>query len=148
MENRRFRSAYDGIRVSVSLDAHSSEEHGAGAIQSFKKECDINTIMAKYQRTGALTWLEKRGAEYRDVTGLDFMEAMQTVVKGREVFEDLPSSIRDRFRNDPALFLDWMHDPRNTDEAIKLGLAVARAKPEPVLVSVVTPPATPAAPPA
>lgn len=142
-----FRYAYDGLRMPYT---RIEPGEGPGAVQSFKDECDINRIMAKYQKSGAVQWLEKRGGEYRDVTGIDFMEAMQTVVKGKEVFADLPSSIRDRFNNDPALFLDFMHDPDNHDEMIKLGLARAKvvAPPAPpVRVQVVVPEGTTEKPP-
>jgi len=113
----------------VAHDFAANEANGPGALQSFKDECDINRIMAGYQRTGVATWLEQREGQYKDVTGLDFLLAMDTVVKAREMFDELPSSVRDKFYNDPALFLDFMHDPKNQDEMIALGLA--RRKPEP-----------------
>lgn len=123
----KFITAY-GKKLKVALDA--SERDGMpGALQAFKDECDINRIMSGYQKSGAVNWLEKRQGQYLDVTAIDFMDAMQTVVKGREMFEELPSSIRDRFRNDPAEFLDFMHNPENADEMYKLGLAVRKEPP-------------------
>jgi len=122
-----FRSSYSPSRK-VFAEVGDPD---AGAVQSFKDECDINKIMSKYQKTGALDWVNKHGAQYGDVTAMDFMDAMDTVVKGREMFDALPSSIRDRFRNDPAEFLDFMHDEKNLPEMRELGLAKAPPEPEP-----------------
>lgn len=133
-----FRNGYsEPVRVCVPLSSS-----GKGAVQSEKDACDINRIMAKYQKTGVVTWLEKREGQYRDVTGLDFMEAMDTIVKGREMFDELPSSVREKFRNDPALFLDFMHDPNMLEEQYRMGLAVrpvVAEPPAPLRVEVVAP---------
>jgi phage internal scaffolding protein len=56
------------------------------------------------------------------------------------MFNDLPSSIRSRFGNDPAAFLDFVNDEGNADEMIKLGLiektgevaAISNGTPQPV----------------
>lgn len=104
--------------------------------QSFKAECDINVIMERYQKTGVLDFAQKHEAQYGDCTGLDFTAAMQVVVDARNMFNDLPSSVRARFGNDPAQLLDFVQHPENREEAIKLGLvqpmtAQAPLPPEP-----------------
>ncbi len=103
--------------------------------QSFANECDINNIMRKFQKTGAVSHLNRYGAEYGYATSLDFAESMRVVTKGQEMFNDLPSSIRSRFGNDPALFLDFVQDDSNVDEMVELGLldkAVLEDRPEAV----------------
>jgi len=90
--------------------------------QSFKDECDINRIMARYAATGTLDYLTKKEAQFLDVSDLDFQNAMQIVTESREAFMLLPSALRDRFSNDPAKLLGFLSDPSNLDEAIKLGL--------------------------
>lgn len=127
-----FVSAYGPKLVDVVVDA--TERFGPGAKQSFKEECDINNIMAKYQRTGALSWLAKYDGQYGDFSAFDFMDAQLTVAKAKEMFGALPSSVRKRFQNDPAEFLDFMSRTENAEEAIKLGLATA--KPTPVETAV------------
>lgn len=133
-----FRHGYSG-RFRVQVDC-SATEGSPGAVQSFKKECDINQIMAKYQRTGMIEWLSRRDPEYLDCTGEAFQEAMFTVIKAREMFAELPSSMRDRFKNDPGELLRFLGDEANRQEAIELGLV---AKPDaplaPVKVEVVAP---------
>ena len=44
--------------------------------QSFKKECDINVIMAKYQKTGAITHFSNHQQQYGIADGQTFQDAM------------------------------------------------------------------------
>lgn len=139
IEVTSFQSAY-GPRYPVRVDASASDENGPGAVQSFKDEANINNIMAKFQRTGALEWVERNAGQYEDVSGVDFNESMDTVVRAREMFEELPSSIRDKFRNDPAAFFDFVNDPAHIDELRELGLAKPVVPPPaPLQVEVVAP---------
>lgn len=96
--------------------------------QAHKDECDINRIMARYQQTGVIDFVNKHQAQYGDATGRDFQEAMQLIAESKTLFQDLPSSVRDRFKNDPALFLDFVHDPANEAEMHELGLMAPGAK--------------------
>lgn len=91
--------------------------------QSFKNECDINTIMARYQHTGILPdMLQTKQGQYLDVTGIDYQEAMQVVAGANSLFEELPSSIRSRFENDPAQFLEFTSNENNRQEMAEMGL--------------------------
>lgn len=93
--------------------------------QEFKEECDINNILAPYEKMGVdpLAWVEPLGGTYMDVSSLGtFEETMQVVALGREGFERLPSEVRERFYNDPAVFLDWVGKEENAEEARKMGL--------------------------
>lgn len=108
--------------------------------QSFKDECDINNILAKYQKTGLLEAVNKHQPQYGDVTGLDFQSAMVTIVTAQQMFDDLPSSVRKRFANDPQSFLEFVNNPDNRPEAVKLGLIVEPdPAPEPAPVAPVAP---------
>ena len=90
--------------------------------QSMQAECDINNIMKKFQKTGAVAHVNQHGANYGYATSADFLDAMTTVTKGQEMFDALPSSIRNRFANSPANFLNFVQDPENKEEGQKLGL--------------------------
>lgn len=103
-----------------------------GAVQAFKDQCDINRIMAKYQLTGSIEWIQKHEGQFGDVTGMSFQNAMDQVLRAEEMFNDLPSTVRKRFGNDPGAFFDFMHDSGNSEEMVKLGLAVKRPDPEPL----------------
>lgn len=100
----------------------SFPEKGGRTRQEFRAECDINVIMRRYQQTGVLEFTNKREAQYADVTGHDYQTAMDLVANARTAFEELPSSIRARFNNDPGELLDFVHDPESYDEAVELGL--------------------------
>jgi len=91
--------------------------------QSFKDECDINVIMGRYMRTGVLDFINKHQPRYEDLTeAADYQHAMLIVAESRSLFEDLPSSIRTKFENNPAKFLDFVHDPKNRPEMAEMGL--------------------------
>lgn len=94
--------------------------------QQFAKEADINNIMMQYQRTGILgnpLTGSGRTPMFGDFsTGTDFTSVQNRIVEVQRQFMRLPSNIRSRFNNDPAMLLDFIADPANKDEAIKLGL--------------------------
>lgn len=90
--------------------------------QSFKDECDINKILARYQQTGVLDFANKYEPQYADVTSIDFTTAMNQVALAQSMFDDLPSSLRARFRNDPSLFIEFIDNPANHQEMRELGL--------------------------
>jgi len=91
--------------------------------QSFKKDCDINYIMAKYQKTGLIEHVNRYQGNYGDfLTVDDYQSSMIKVMQANEAFESLPSSLRKRFSNDPAEFLSFVQNPDNRDEMIELGL--------------------------
>lgn len=91
-------------------------------IQSFKDECDINTIMARYQQTGVLPVASGKIPRYEDLTGYDFQEAQNIIAEGKSMFASLPAALRAEFDNDPALFLDFASNPDNREEMAELGL--------------------------
>lgn len=100
--------------------------------QEFRDECDINQIMARYEKTGQLPSVNYRQPMYGDVSSLaSFHDAMNTVVQAEQMFMALPAELRDRFGNDPAQMLKFLDDPENKDEAIRLGIVNAPPEPEP-----------------
>lgn len=91
--------------------------------QSFKKDCDINVIMGKYAKGQVVDHLAKWEGSFGDFPAMEFQEAMNLTVKAQEMFDDLDSSVRKRFGNNPFEFLQFANDPKNIDELRKLGLA-------------------------
>lgn len=91
--------------------------------QSQKDDCDINLIMARFVKTGVMEHQRIHGAEYGFASADSFNESMQIVAKGKTMFEELPSSIRTKFENDPAKFLDFVQDENNRDAMQEMGLA-------------------------
>lgn len=94
--------------------------------QEFADECDINSIMARYQKTGLLDFVNQHQPQYGDATGLEYLDMQNQIVAAKNMFADLPAKIRDRFANDPAKFLDFFNDPENIEEATKMGLVAPK----------------------
>lgn len=121
MENKQFPflTAY-GPKPRVQLQCNDSSR----AKQSFQKECDINQIMAKYQKTGLLSHVNTHAGNYDDLPNdVDYHENMNAIKAADAAFASLTSSIRAKFFNDPGQFLEFVHDPNNAEEMIKMGLA-------------------------
>ncbi len=110
------------IRSAASLPKRVRIECGGGrAKQSFKEECDINTIMGRYIATGALPPM-MQGGDYGVASAVTYHEALNTVREAEEMFNNLPSKLRNRFEGDPARFLDYVQDEDNEPEMLELGL--------------------------
>lgn len=101
---------------------HTYPEHSTVTDQSFRDECDINTIMARYQSTGELPYLNEMQGQFLDVSEMDFQHHMNFILEAQQMFDDLPSNIRDRFGNDPGAFLGFVNNPDNAVETAKMGL--------------------------
>lgn len=90
--------------------------------QEFKKSCDANEIMRRYTRTGVLPE-EKRRKLYGDFSeSVDYQEACNIVIQAEEQFMSLPSELRKKLDNDPAKFLNYVHDEANIDELREYGI--------------------------
>lgn len=112
--------------------------------QEFKDECDINILMARYQSTGELPVLNQGTAQFLDVSAsMQFQDSMNFIAEAQSMFAELPSRIRDRFRNDPVQFLDFCSNSSNRRELAELGLL----SPEATREVLNPPPPTPPAPP-
>lgn len=117
------------------------------ARQSFKEECDINTIVKRFGLSGELP-KGVRMPSYGDFTGIyDYASAMNAIVAARESFDTMPANVRARFNNEPADFVAFCSDDRNRDEAVKLGLVPAAAvvppvPSEPIVAAPEVPPAS------
>ena len=95
--------------------------------QCHKDDCDLNKIIARFNRTGDIGILENlssRQGFYADVTSQagSFVELQNKIAQGKSLFANLPSDVRAMFGNDAAAFWDFVSDPANAEECIKLGL--------------------------
>lgn len=91
--------------------------------KEFRKACNINTIVAKYRRTGMVSSLNQARPVFADVSQIgDFRSIVHRVRRAEEAFEALPAYVRKRFNHDSAQLVAFMQDEKNRDEAIKLGL--------------------------
>lgn len=123
----------------IKFNDHSLTE------QSHANDVDINEIMAKAKQGLHNDYIRDHAGSYMDATSQDFYTAQITIAHAKSLFEDLPSQIRNRFKNDPGKFLDYVQDPDNLEEMYQLELA-QRPPPEPE--AAVIPKETPAESPA
>lgn len=120
MSKVHFRTPY-GPRLQVAI----SFDDPTLAQQNFRDQCDINNIIARWQKTGVVQHLNNFQAKYGDVSmaPTDYQEALNRVMHAESMFDALPATIRDRFKNDPAQFLAFTSNPANLDEMVALGIA-------------------------
>lgn len=91
--------------------------------QSMKDECNINFILAKFQKTGVIEHRKTYEGNYGEFAAIDFHEAMNIVAEAEEMFLTIPAEIRKKFNNDPGEFLKFATNGENIVELRKLGLA-------------------------
>lgn len=118
MENK-FRTLYDGIQSEgISFTEPSLTK------QQFKDESDINLILKKFEKTGLIGYLNENPVSYADVSELgSYQDALSIVMAAQELFNNLPSAVRDRFANDPSKFVEFAENPANGQAMIDMGLA-------------------------
>lgn len=115
------------IKVAQKFSGKSRTE------QHHKKECDINQIVKKYDKTGLLNHVNSMDGIPDDmltISGLDYKQAMDLMLSADKSFAALPSDIRNRFQNDPGKLIQFVQDESNYDEALGMGL-VKQRPPEP-----------------
>lgn len=119
-----FRDAY-----SVKPRVHTQIKGESRTVQSFKNECDINTILGRYLATGELPNINELPPQYLDVSEMDFQAHQNVIADAMSLFNSLPSNIRTRFENDAGKFMGFIHDPKNRQELTEMGLARPIASP-------------------
>lgn len=68
----------------------------------------------------SVAWGEPRYGDFSNVD--DYVTARQRIAETEEDFAGLPALIRARFQNNPALLVQWLANPGNHEEAVKLGI--------------------------
>lgn len=138
---RNIRSAYDDkLRIGISFAP-------VGRVDpQFQNETDINYIMAKFAKTGILP-TQNRAERYGTQTGTDLREALELVTRAEQSFSELPAKVRDKFKNNPGAFLDFVQDDANLPQMAELGLLTPEAtilhKAAPAAPPAASPPPTP-----
>ena len=90
--------------------------------QSFKDECDINKIIARYSTTGQLPLTDAQ-AVYGDVSDFrDYKSAVDTVMLIEEKLRHLPKKAREAFEKDPSGWMNGIGGAEDRDALEGLGL--------------------------
>ena len=106
--------------------------------QEFADECDINTIMKRYESAAIPSHVNPREPMYLDLTDVpDFQTALDRLRDADAAFMTLPATVRREFDNDPATFMEFAVKPDNLDQLREWGLAKpVEAPPEPMSVRI------------
>lgn len=123
-----FPQAQHDFRKSNGAD-HSFKTVGPSLTrQEFAEECDINTLMARYEGhvIGGPGNLPVVGPDNfvdwttQPQTLLEYMDVMRTA---EQAFMSLPAVVRKEFDNDPVEFVAFAADPENQAQMATWGLA-------------------------
>ena len=132
------RTPYNYDTDAASNESGLACEEPSLAQQHYKDECDINTILERFNITGMLPQ-SPLSPRYGDFTGIgDYHTALNRVIAAQDEFDALPAQIRARFDNDPAQLIEFLEDETNRAEAEELGL-LEKAAAEVVEAASVTP---------
>lgn len=111
--------------------------------QEFADECDINKLMAQYEKTGILpSNMNGSPPRYLDVSDVpDLPLALNLLNEATSAFMSLPATVRRDFDNDPVKFINFAENPENIEKMREWKLAPpAPVEPSPQKVEVVNPP--------
>lgn len=115
--------------------------------QSEKDACDINKLMERYRNGGEIDHINRAQGQYGDFSsGQSFTDAYTAISKAENAFAVLPAHIRDKFGNNPEVFLYKMEDPKVQKEMSDLGVFDPEAGPiveEPKSAPILDPEPTP-----
>jgi len=115
-------------RPNGTMSCRTVNEEPSMAIQSERDSCDVNLIYQKYVNSGKtmMTNMRTDPPRFGDFTTItDYHGAVLIAQKAEEAFMSLPAQLRARFSNDPGALIDFLDNPENRSEAIKLGLITA-----------------------
>lgn len=100
-------------------------------VQSDRADADINTIIARYLKTGVPPPVSRGEGFYGDVSHLSGLaDSLIKIQEADLLFMQYPAALRERFDNDKVTFIEFLENPRNRDEAIELGLILKPVVPE------------------
>lgn len=95
--------------------------------QEFAEESDINVIIDRFgigeNPIEAQEWVTN--VDIADAPN-NYMDVMNQLNQARDQFMSLPAKVRSQFDNDPGRFVDFVSDPNNGDELVRMGLATVR----------------------
>jgi hypothetical protein len=130
--NIDWRTQYDTKRDKEAGDAcitYCKDE--SKTQQQFTIDADLNVIAQRFGLDGAIPVTPLDPNAYGDYSQVpDLRTVMDISHRAREQFMDLPAKLRTRFNNQPAQLWDFVNDPENADEAVRLGLLKRLPDPE------------------
>jgi len=98
---------------------HSNEVR---TVQSDAEAGNINNMAGRVLQARMRGNPDGRKPMFMEVPSESFHEMLNKVTQVQHTFQRIPARIRSRFANSPAVMMDWLQNPDNRIEAVKLGL--------------------------
>lgn len=113
--------------------------------QEFADDCDINKLMAQYEKSGILPTVNVAAPRYLDVSDVpDLRSALDTLHEATTAFMTLPATVRREFDNDAMKFVEFAQNSENLPKMREWNLAPPLPPaPTPQKVEIVNPPDPP-----
>lgn len=127
-----WRHQYDQDRDAYEQALTDITPEGPTLTQAhFAKDADINEIITRFGvKDGSIPPQVLDPRYFGDFVGVpDFREALDNIRDANERFMLLPAATRARFNNDPVLLWQFVTNPLNEDEAVRLQLLQREALP-------------------
>lgn len=91
--------------------------------QHFADESEINNIIRSHDRNGVIDHIQRGNAIYGDFSEItDLSDALVQIQEAQKEFLNIPSEIRERFKNDAGEFFKYASNPDNEDGMREMGL--------------------------
>lgn len=133
---------YAAKEVSLATAVDTGDE--SFVQQQFADEVDINTIIRRFGVTHEMP-SGISGGVYGDFTGIvDYDSAVAAVERARDGFLALDPEVRERFGNDPGVYLEHVESLSDEELGPEVGIRAPVVEPVPAPAA----PAAPVAPPA
>lgn len=108
---------------------HSEVSDDVLTEQHYKPLCDIENIVETYRKTGHLPNIVQKVPRYVDNTLQPTFEEMHDQIQQtKELYNQLPTRIKNATNNDYRKFESWINNPENINEAEKFGLISVKKK--------------------
>ena len=119
-ERTKFRTPYDVVHEPCDYVDNSKEVRTE---QSHRDACDVNKLVARYEKTGVLPQVADRKCWYGDFSNVkDYQVALNQLNNAQILFDNLSVKVRNRFDNDVSKLLSFLDKKSNLAEAIELGI--------------------------
>lgn len=115
-------NVWSGRDTSAFALTFDGEDGRSRTSQEFAEDADVNVIMARYVKTGTIPVFLDQQPLVGDLHEWSYHDMQNAIADANSAFAALPSSVRARFENDPAKFLEFASDDKNIGELRELGL--------------------------
>jgi phage internal scaffolding protein len=85
-------------------------------VQEQKDSTDVNNILKRFQATGLIEHVNSNEAQYGEFGQYDYHENATMVARINSSFEELPSSVRAQFNNNPQEWVEHISIPENIED--------------------------------